>query len=344
MFRIPKGKRCSGPVRQTPVLLMPGFIVDSDSWLDAGPSSSLAFLLADACYDTWAGNVRGTEYGRRHVRLNPDTDSQFWDFSTHEMGKFDVPAIIEYILNKTRSNAVNYIGYSQGARILYITCSETNACDRVKVFINIAPGVRLKYYRSLPLRLFLKFYALTLPLLKRPEDFEVFPRGGVLQTLGSIICKDNIFAATICKAALFLIDSFEPGSILTETVKALYEHTPAGASAKTIALYAQNMDSFSKYDYGPEKNLEVYGSRVPPEYMLNRTRMPTVLIYGRNDFVADPRDVKWLSLQLPNVAELYEVNRPTWNHVDNTYSQFIKQLLFPKVNEYLLKYSSLRNN
>lgn len=343
IYRIPKGRRCFGPVRQTPVLLMPGFVVDSDSWLDAGPSSSLVYLLADACYDTWAGNVRGTEYGRRHVTLNPDTDSQFWDFSTHETGKFDVPATIDYILNKTRSNALNFIGFSQGAGILYITCSETNACEKVKVFINIAPGVRLKYFRSLPLRLYIKFYTLIFPILKRPEELEVLPRGGIIQSLASIICKDNFFAATLCKAALFLIDSYDPGSILTETVKTLYGHTPAGSSAKTIAFYGQNMDSFNKYDYGPDRNLEMYGSTVPPAYRLNRTSMPTVFFYGTNDFVADPRDVKWLASQLPNVAEVYEVRRPTWNHLDNTYSQFIKQLIFPKVNEYLLKYSS-RNN
>ena len=38
-----------------------------------------AFMLADAGYDVWLGNNRGTKYGIRHVSLN-HKDPKFWDF------------------------------------------------------------------------------------------------------------------------------------------------------------------------------------------------------------------------------------------------------------------------
>jgi len=35
------------------------------------------FILADAGFDVWLGNVRGNTYGRTHVKYKP-SDAQFW--------------------------------------------------------------------------------------------------------------------------------------------------------------------------------------------------------------------------------------------------------------------------
>lgn len=48
-----------------------------------------AYLLADAGYDVWLGNPRGTKPSRRHVRLKPTGwwQKEFWSYSLHELGK-----------------------------------------------------------------------------------------------------------------------------------------------------------------------------------------------------------------------------------------------------------------
>ncbi|CAK1590782.1 unnamed protein product [Parnassius mnemosyne] len=339
VFRIPKGKNCRGRIRQPPVLLMHGLLQSSDSWLDAGPSAGLAFLISDACYDLWVGNVRGTYYGRRNVRLNPDTDEQFWNFDTHDMGKLDLPAIIDYILNETGSSKLNYVGFSQGARIFFIMCSETSGyCDKIIISINLAPAARLKYTKSVPVLLMIPIFVPTEPLL---GELEVYQKGGLIQKAASFFCKDIILAGTVCRAALALINSYDPGSILTQTIRVLFGHFPAGTSARNLAFYGQNVLSgkFQKYDYGPSKNEGVYGTVQPPLYNLNRINIPVVLIYGKNDVLVDSKDVQWLSTQLPNLIESYQVRRLTWTHVDNCYSQYTNVTIFPKIHEYLQKYS-----
>jgi lysosomal acid lipase/cholesteryl ester hydrolase len=37
------------------------------------------YLLADAGYDVWLGNARGSTYSKKHVSLST-SDSKFWDF------------------------------------------------------------------------------------------------------------------------------------------------------------------------------------------------------------------------------------------------------------------------
>ncbi|CAK1590788.1 unnamed protein product [Parnassius mnemosyne] len=341
VFRIPKGKNCRGKIRQPPVLLMHGLLQSSDSWLDAGPSAGLAFLISDACYDLWVGNVRGTYYGRRNVRLNPDTDPQFWNFTSHEMGKLDVPAIIDYMLSETGFSELNYVGFSQGGRIFFIMCSETSGyCDKIKVSIMLAPAARVKYMRSVLVQLLTRFYPVVEPLFS-PRELEVFQKGGFIQKQASFFCKDNILAGTVCRAALTLIDSYDPGSILTQTIRVLFGHFPGGTSARNLAFYGQTgmAGRFQKYYYGPSKNLELYGSVQPPLYNLNRTNIPVVLIYSENDILVDSKAVLWLSTQLPNVLESYQVSRLTWTHFDNCYSQYTNETIFPKIHEYLQKYS-----
>lgn len=41
-----------------------------------------AYLLADAGYDVWLGNARGTEPSRQHLRVDAEgtTQKEYWNF------------------------------------------------------------------------------------------------------------------------------------------------------------------------------------------------------------------------------------------------------------------------
>ena len=69
-------------------------------------------MLSDLGYDVWMCNARGNRYSKNHTSLNSDY-MEFWDFTFHEMGKYDLPANIDYILAKTGYDQLHYVGHSQ---------------------------------------------------------------------------------------------------------------------------------------------------------------------------------------------------------------------------------------
>lgn len=343
IFRITHGRNCQGPLRKPPVLLMHGLFMSSDLWMDSGPGAGLAYLISDECYDLWVGNVRGNYYGKRHTYLNPNS-IEFWNFTIDEMGRHDVPAMIDYITNYTSSDTINYVGYSQGSSIYFIMCSEQQSyCGRVQVVIFLAPGSRLTYTKSIPFRLLTSIYQVGASFLIEVGIYEAIPWGGIIQQLGSFICKDNVTADTTCRDFLSKFDSPHPDSIETETIRVLFGHFPAGTSVKNMLWYnqAQNVDDFQKFDYGSDINEEVYNSSTPPAYNLSATTNPTVVISGRNDFLSVPPDNEWLVNQLPNVIEHVVVEDPLWNHFDVPWSKLTSKDIFPKITDYLYRYSKV---
>lgn len=81
VHRIPHGKDNADVVNKPVVLVMPGLLCGSSAFVLKGPESGTGYVLANAGYDVWIGNARGTTNSRKHVSLDPDDDKQaFWDF------------------------------------------------------------------------------------------------------------------------------------------------------------------------------------------------------------------------------------------------------------------------
>ncbi|CAK1590786.1 unnamed protein product [Parnassius mnemosyne] len=342
LFRIPKGKNCHFTVQRTPVLIMHGLLLSSDSWIDSGPEAGLAYLISDDCYDLWAGNVRGNYYSRNHTRMNPDVDPEFWKFSLNEFGVYDLPAIIDYILDYTRSIKLNYIGYSQSGGSFVIMCSERPGyCAKVSVAIFLHPAAKMTNAKSQALRIITDVYQILEPILHNPLELEALPKGGYIQKITHDICQNDFIADKICRSILTMLDSYNPGSISVSTIRALTGHFPAGTSVRVMAWFSQvlNKEEFQNFDYGPVMNMKIYGRNQPSTYNCNATTAPVVIIHGESDNIVSKKDVEWLKDQLPNVLEVVYVKNPLWNHFDVPYSQHTREMLYPKIGEYLFKYS-----
>lgn len=159
MHRIPHGVNNSAEKGKPAVLFIPGMLCTSGVLIINGPSRSLPLLLADLGYDVWIGNQRGSTYSRRHV-IYSDTNifnSHYWNFrcvnhnyytsfafifhySNHEIGVYDLPRFIDFILDFTEQEDLYFVGHSQGTTVYFIMTSEVPEYNKkVRLSVMLAP-------------------------------------------------------------------------------------------------------------------------------------------------------------------------------------------------------------
>ncbi|XP_023337599.1 lipase member K [Eurytemora carolleeae] len=121
-----------------PVLLQHGLMCTSACWLTSG-KNSLAYMLHKAGYDVWLGNVRGNRYGSEHTKLS-DLEPDFWKFTFHHFGTYDIPAIIEKVLEVSGTDKVSFIGHSMGSTSILVSASQApQIFPKLNLVILLAP-------------------------------------------------------------------------------------------------------------------------------------------------------------------------------------------------------------
>jgi len=98
-FRVPS-KKGENVDNKTPLYMQHGLIDDGGTWFFNNDTLDLSLELCNQGYDVWATNSRGTVYSNSHLNLTIE-DKEYWQFTYNEMGMYDVPANLKYILNVT---------------------------------------------------------------------------------------------------------------------------------------------------------------------------------------------------------------------------------------------------
>ena len=99
-------------------------------------------------------------------------------------------------------------------------------------------------------------------------------------------------------------------------------------------FYFQEVNSrkFSHYDYGSAAaNILAYNSSTPPEYDLAKVTVPVALFWSDNDWLADPKDVKYLTSNLPNIVLNERIPLPKFNHIDFLWAIDADVLVYKKI-------------
>lgn len=180
----------------------------SADWVIQGPERSLAFILADAGYDVWMGNYRGNTHSRHHEYLTPNGE-EFWDFSWHEMGQYDLPTMIDYVLKATGEEQLHYIGHSQGTTAFFIMGAirpEYNS--KIRTMHALAPIAFMSNLVSPFIRFLSPFVDQLEWVMDMMGVYEFLPNNELMVQGGQLLCKETSPFIELCVNALFLIAGF----------------------------------------------------------------------------------------------------------------------------------------
>ncbi|CAN7938119.1 unnamed protein product, partial [Ixodes hexagonus] len=339
--RIPRGRHehtdpSLGP--KTPVFVQHGLLASSTDFVLNFPGQSLGFLLADAGYDVWLGNNRGSRYSK-HTRLSR-SDSAFWDFSADELITFDLPTMLDMVLKETGQDKVHYVGWSQGALMLFGLLSERPEYnEKIKLFSAIGPVPYIGHTWS-PIRYLLPFanpIAVSACYVRTKWEFTW--NTGIFKIVAKVVCTTPVVRLT-CSTPIMMIADVNDKQLNSTRMAVYLSHTPSGASVNDVLHLAQlaKCDCFRKFDYGFLRNLKKYGTATPPYYSLVRTTAPVAIYWSKNDWLASEKDVHHLRDDLPNVVSFYQVPDPEFTHIDFVWAINAAKILYEPMIQLMKKY------
>lgn len=333
--RIPHGIKFQSSGGKPVVFLQHGLLADASIWVSNFEYNSLGFILADAGYDVWMGNNRGSTWSRKHKSLSPE-DPKFWAFSFDEMAKKDIPAVIDLILKTTGQEQIYYIGHSQGTTIAFIAFSTMpEMAKKIKIFFALAPVVTLQH--SIGPIAVSKFVPGCL-IKEIFGDKEFLPSSSLIKLLADKFCNHPVLEE-ICGNIFFILCGFNKWNMNMTRVPVYLSHCPAGTSVQNMLHWSQALHSsqLKAYDWGREDNIKHYNQTTPPLYNIKDMKIPTAVWSGGNDWLADPEDV---TLLLPEINNLvYHKEYPEWQHLDFIWGLDAPYRMYNEILQLLKKFS-----
>ncbi|XP_070382694.1 lipase member M-like [Dermacentor albipictus] len=304
--RVPRGARqLPGPFTGPPVLLVHGLLSSAAVWVLNYPHQSLGFLLADAGYDVWLGNYRGTPYSRGHLEFS-DSNSRYWDFSLDEVGLLDLPALVDYVLDHTGWPQLFLVGFSQGSAAAWAMLADKPHYNNKASAIVANQGrllVRPQWLRRAT-------YAMCESPLRYVCALPTFFFFGVnLNQLNQM----RLLMAWVQYCNKLTTHAYELLHLhpehWTET-----ERKYLGGERETqsrLAVYTSHLPSGAS-----KRNVEQFAQVDSPAYDFSKIRAPVALFSAHKDFFANPDDVSTLRQSLPNVVLDYIVPDLEFSHMD----------------------------
>ncbi|GMR45030.1 hypothetical protein PMAYCL1PPCAC_15225, partial [Pristionchus mayeri] len=329
LTRIPRGREDNRNISRPVILLVHGLFASGTQWLLNPPDLSAGFIYADAGLDVFIANMRGTTYGRRHLKMDPDTDNDFWKFSFDEMARYDLPAIIDNTLNVSCEDQLYLMGHSQGTLVAFLLLSNkpryNSKIKKLFLMSPIATGHYIRGLAQLGVSFYFAFWPVTEAWRLRMGSQEILNHNHWVNKLiiaaGTTLCAPPVHEA--CYDALYLIAGPPNFKHMNASRMDVYlSNFPAGTSTRNILHWGQitSREMVSRFDYNnPIENN--YGKLRPPVYNYSEIDVPMYTYWSRNDWLTTPVDIQkdfYPKLRKGIVKRAVEI--PEFNHLDFAFS------------------------
>lgn len=217
-----------------PILLMHGLMCTGRVFVSHDADKALAFILVNHGYDVYLGNARGVANSRRHLTLDPELNSEkFWDFTVYEIGVYDQPAMIDYILALTAFPQVSFVGHSQGGTtLLTMTATRPETNSKIKIGFSLGgPGV-FRHTPNALVRRWAQYDKDVQAMMNRLKIYEFIRYAPVFMDLAKIMTDEQ-----------FGLKNFL--SQMLNTVDIITTHNMDVESVLLIAIFTKNNLNFN---------------------------------------------------------------------------------------------------
>ncbi|RZB40241.1 uncharacterized protein BDFB_003922, partial [Asbolus verrucosus] len=332
MFRIPSDNVRNPNAKNHPVYLQHGLV--------ATCANFLAFVLADAGYDVWLGNYRGTQYSEGHVNITV-YDQKFWEHSMDEVVNYDLPALFRTILAHSEPNSkIIFIGHSLGSTLALMYGAEYPeiAGKIMKLFLFMSPAYTLSNIKS-PYKMGVPYGHAVVNIVRNLEMFRIVSQAEPLGRLTRTFCLESPPLMQFCLQLynLFYGPNTQMGPPKTvenfrfqEIIPVYFNQLPGGTALRILNHAADLvLGNFRKYNF-VDKNFEIYGQWEPPIYDIKKLQVPVYLFYSTQDWATTEEDTLNLWWHLPEHARygLKKIDVPKFNHIDFVFGRHARTLVY----------------
>ncbi|KAF8370715.1 hypothetical protein PRIPAC_77144 [Pristionchus pacificus] len=341
-----------------PILLVHGAFTHAAQWVMNPPGSSPGMILADAGFDVFMLNVRGTTHSRRHLTLTKD-NRDYWKFTVDDMAKYDAPVAIDKALELNGATSLYYIGHSQGTIVGFLTLAENPAYNKkvskVKALFQLSPAGTLHYVKGLA-KLLIWLVEVSRPIMNMMGPFEVgmnvqWLLGGATKLfcppiLSSELCKDvtELFAGPTGKTINWvhksIVDHVDKTDFQTRA-PVYVSNFLVSTSSWNILQYMQMVlrNSVLHYNHSPSENMRRYGNAKALPYNYSNIESDIYMFWSRNDWATTPDEIeKWLipHLRKDVIKGTFEI--PEYSHAGYTIATDCGERIFSKIIRIVRKY------
>lgn len=252
------------------------------------------------------------------IKDSSDFTSDYWDFTFHELAKYDVTANIDYITTITKRAKLNYLCHSQGCFQLIIgyTLNPEFFEAHVEKFGTMGAVIKIstvdkmfpKILKQFQILEWLEYFKIRNIMSFHQEHIKYF----------GYLCKKFLW---ICKYVISsIVENEATNQIEWGNLHNLYYYQPGGSSTKNLIHWMQviGTETVRQFDYGINKNIEIYNSTEAPEYnleILKKVSFDIFVTTSDMDPYCNKNDFR-VMLDTFKKAKIYTKDVGNYNHLD----------------------------